>query len=266
MPDRRGSAGLTLLLVLAAFAAGAGMHAWLARPRTIPPPPEVAADSAQLVADSIQHAHEVADASQRNDSLAAETDSLDRWSQVNERYARRVQHAADSIAAARSAIAQPSASASDSVRFWQETSYNFNAENIQLRLTINADSVALANVRLALRSSQQRANLLQGSWANSENQILRQRELMRDMVDHLQDALKGARLPSPWSVGVGADAIAVLSGDPCFSSVAGPQVSVRTRGWVKLEGRATAGYGAAGCVSEAPTVGPAVQIGGSIGL
>ncbi len=264
--NRRGSIGLTLLLVLVAFAAGAGVHAWLARPRTIPIPKEVAADSAQLAALEAQHALEVAAATRRSDSLAADVDSLEAMAAAGARRAQASHQLADSLQRARLAIAAPDTTVRDSLRFWQETSYAFNTENIQLRLTIDRDSMAMASARAALRGAQARANLLQGSWANAENQILQQRALMRDMVDHLQDALKGTRPPSPWSVGLGADALALMGSSPCFASVAGAQVKVRTPGWIKLEGRATGGYGAAGCVGESARTGPAVQIGGSIGL
>jgi hypothetical protein len=263
--NQRGAIGLTLLLVLGALVGGfvAGIR-WDHRPIEIPG--RVAIDSMHLMALKQVHDREVAVAHRADDSVAAAVQAAAAAGERETAANDRAKQLADSLRLGRLAIQGPDITLRDSLRFWQNTSYAFNAENIALRLAIDRGDSALAATNRALRGAQWRANLLLSSWTTSENELARERALYGQDLTDLKAVIRSLRAPRSVRVGLGMDALAVLGSSPCFASVAGPQLTMQTWGWLKVDGRATAGYGASGCVGESPRTGPAVQIGGSIGL
>jgi hypothetical protein len=296
MPDRRGAAGVSLLLILGGLVLAAGVGYLIGnrhRPKPVEPP-IVAQTDTLIVADSLQLA--------RSDSVwadslarlkqafaarqAAAQDSIDHLQRIAASHfqasadgahgAELLERAADSLLATGPAVR---------IRFGTDTA---------LRVTLTAYGVlhqatdSLQTAYLGMRDSyldQQKVSIhyaIKAAVAEGELTIEREidsvridslhqavdttRAQGRRQVTALRDELFKLRPPPAVSFGLGAEALAVLGSSPCFASVAGVRVAARTRGWLQVEGRATAGYGAGGCIGDTPRTGPALQVGGSIGL
>lgn len=291
-PDRRGAAGLVVLLVLAALGVGYLVGNRL-RPTPVEPP-IVAQIDTLIVVDSLQLL--------QSDSMWA--DSLAR---MHQRYAARQAAAQDSIDQLQRIAAshfQASANGAHGAELLERHADSLLATEPAVRIRFGADTAlrltltaygvlhqatdSLQIAYLGMRDSyldQQKVSIhysVKAAVAGGELMIERGLDSIR--IDSLHQAIDTVRAqgrrqvaemraemaklrpPPKVSLGLGMDAIAVLGASPCFASVAGAQVAARTTGWLKVEGRVTAGYGGGGCVGEPARTGPAVQIGGSIGL